>query len=375
VSHKRIRCLVSTFMMAFALSLHSTRALAQHYTQTNLVSNVAAPPVVHDANLKNAWGLVHGPATPWWISNNGTGTSTVYNTSTQPVTIVPLTVTVPNAPSQPAPGTPTGVMFNGSPTDFLLAPGKQAVFIFVTEDGTVSGWNPGVNATAAVIRVDNSQTPAAGHGAVYKGATIAEVDGRKFILAANFRSGRIDVFDTTFHPMHMSEEAFDDDRVPRGFAPFNIQGIGPNIYVTYAKQDQSRHDDVAGDGFGYVAVFSPRGRLLAHLQHGPWLNSPWGVVMAPADFGEFSHTLLVGNFGSGTIAAFNPLTGRFLGEMLNPDGSTLKIDGLWALAFGNGGASGPGNTLFFTAGPDEESNGLFGNLAPIAAELNENDEQ
>jgi uncharacterized protein (TIGR03118 family) len=229
--------------------------------------------------------------------------------------------------------------------------------------------------THAVIKVDRSQKPSPGNGAVYKGATIAEIEGKKFILAANFRSGRIEVFDTSFARLHVSEEAFDDDRIPRGFAPFNVQGIGPNIYVTYAKQDSMRHDDVPGAGLGVVAVFNPRGRLLAQLEHGPWLNAPWGVAMTPADFGEFSHTVLVGNFGSGTIAAFNPLTGDFMGNLLNPDGTRLTIDGLWGLAFGNGGASGPGNTLFFTAGPDEETNGLFGSLSPIPAELNENDEQ
>ena len=368
----------SAVLLLAMLAVTPVPAWAQHYLEKDLVSDTGPPPVVNDIRLKNAWGLVHGPNTPWWISDNCTGLSTVYNASglpSLPVTIASVFATVPPAPSSAGGGTPTGIMFNGSPTDFLLAPGKQAVFIWVTEDGTVSGWNPTVNPTSAIIMADNSQKPSPAHGAVYKGATIAEVDGKKYILAANFRSGRIDMFDTAFKQQHLSEEAFDDDRIPHGFAPFNVQGIGPNIYVTYAKQDATGHDDVPGDGFGFVDVFSPRGRLLARLQHGPWLNSPWGVVMSPADFGEFTHTILVGNFGSGTIAAFNPVTGRFLGNMLNPDGTTLKIDGLWGLAFGNGGASGPGNALFFTAGPNDESDGLFGSLTPIASELNENDEQ
>ena len=173
--------------------------------------------------------------------------------------------------------------------------------------------------------------------------------------------------------MHVPHWAFHDDDIPRGFAPFNIQGIGPNLYVTYAKQDGTQHDDVPGAGLGFVNVFGTRGQLLARLQHGPWLNAPWGVVQAPAYFGEFSHSVLIGNFGAGTIAAFNAVTGQFLGNVLNPDGSTLAIDGLWGLGFGNGGASGPGNTLFFTAGPNDESNGVFGTLVPIAAE-NDNDE-
>lgn len=386
-------------VLAFA-SLFPLLTFGQHYQQRNLVSNVPVTPaaVIPDANLQNAWGLVHGPGTPWWISNNAGGTSTLYNDSglnplnpanqtpppvLPPVAIVPLVVQIPNAPSQPAPGSPTGVMFNGSATDFLLTPavgttpGKQAIFLWVTEDGTVQGWNPGVNPATAIIKADNSEKPNKKNGAVYKGATIVEVDGHKFILAANFRSGRIDVFDTNFNKAHFDEDAFDDDKVPDGFAPFNVQAYGPSVYVTYAKQDGPKHDPVKpGDpGDGFVDVFSLHGRLISRLEHGPWFNAPWGVVLTPADFGEFSHTLLVGNFRGGTIAAFNPLTGKFIGNVLNPDGSVLNIDGLWALEFGNGGASGPGSTLFFTAGPGNEVNGLFGTLTPKGSELQDSDEQ
>jgi uncharacterized protein (TIGR03118 family) len=385
---------------ALVVSLFPTLASAQHYQQTNLVSNVPVTPAasVTDPNLLNPWGLVHGPTTPWWISNNAGGTSTLYNNSglnpanpaqtpppvLPPVTIVALNapggtpgngVKIPNAPGQPAPGSPTAVLYNGSTTDFLLAPGKPAVFIFATEDGTIQGWNSGVNATTAIIEVDNSQVPNKDNGAVYKGATIAEIGGSEYILAANFRSGRIDVFDSTFKPVNIPGELFREDEIPRGFAPFNVQGIGPNIYVTFAQQDSAKHDPVGGAGLGFVVVFDGHGKNIAHLEHGDWLNAPWGVVEAPADFGEFSHALLIGNFRGGTIAAFNPRTGRFMGNVLNADGSTVNIDGLWALAFGNGGASGPGSTLFFTAGPDNETNGLFGTLTPVTAELQEDDEQ
>jgi uncharacterized protein (TIGR03118 family) len=266
-------------------------------------------------------------------------------------------------------------MFNGSTTDFLLAPGKPAVFLFATEDGTIQGWSPMVNATTAVIEVDNSQVPNKNYGAVYKGATIAEIGGNEYILAANFRSGRIDVFDSNFKPVSVPEESFRDDGIPPGFAPFNVQGIGPNIYVTFAQQDSAKHDPVGGAGLGFVVVFDGHGKNIAHLEHGDWFNAPWGVVLTPADFGDFSHALLVGNFRGGTVAAFNPRTGRFIGNVLNADGSTVNIDGLWALAFGNGGASGPGSTLFFTAGPDNETNGLFGTLTPVTSELQEDDEQ
>lgn len=364
------------FLLPVAILLFSNLTFAQHYTQTNLVSNTGSAPV-NDPNLQNAWGLVSGPGTPFWVSNNAGGTSTLYsvNSTGTAATIVPLVVTIPNAPSQSGSGSPTGVMFNGSPTDFLLAPGKRAIFLWVTEDGTVQGWNPGVMPTTAVIKVDNSQVPNAKSGAVYKGSTIAEIDGRKFILAANFRSGRVDIFDTNFKQVHLDDDAFRDERIPDNFAPFNVQGVGPNIYVTFAKQDAARHDPVGGAGFGFVDVFDHHGRLLQRLEHGRWMNAPWGVVWATQHFGEFTNTILIGQFRGGTVAAFNPVTGRFLGNMLNPDGSTLTIDGLWALRFGNDAAAGPGTTLFFTAGPNNETNGLFGTLTPIAAEKGEDDEQ
>jgi uncharacterized protein (TIGR03118 family) len=201
------------------------------------------------------------------------------------------------------------------------------------------------------------------------------MNGKEYILAANFRSGRIDVFDSNFKQIRLPEWVLNDDEIPRGFAPFNVQGIGENIYVTYAQQDSAKHDDIDGAGLGFVAVFNHHGRKIAHLEHGDWFNAPWGVVLAPADFGVFSHAILVGNFGGGNIAAFNPLTGRFIGNIEDANGSTINIDGLWALAFGNGGSSGPGNTLFFTAGPDHETNGLFGTLTPVTAELQADDVQ
>jgi len=367
MSHKRV---LGTLVLLIS-GLCPAVAFGQHYTQTNLVSNTGAAPVP-DSNLRNAWGLVHGPSTPWWISNNFTGTSTLYDVSTTPTTIRPTVVTVPPAPGHQGLGKPTAVMFNGSTTDFLLAPGKPAIFIWVTEDGSISGWNPTVNATTAVIKFPDPNHPA---DAVYKGATIAEIRGHKYILAANFRSGHIDVFDTNFMPVDAPKHAFRDQKLPKGFAPFNVQGIGPNVYVTYAKQDDDKEDDVPGAGLGYVDAFTPDGDLLQRLDHGKFLNAPWGVTLAPAFFGEFSHAVIVGNFGDGTIAAFNPVSGEFLGNMLTPSGATLAIDGLWGLAFGNGGPSGPGNTLFFTAGPNDEMDGLFGSLTPVAAELAEDDEQ
>jgi uncharacterized protein (TIGR03118 family) len=385
---------------ACALSLFPTLTWAQHYQQANLVSNVPVTPAatVTDPNLLNAWGLVHGPTTPWWISNNTGGTSTLYNTSglnpanpaqtpapvLPPVTIIALNgaagtpengVKILPAPNQSGSGSPTTTMFNGSPTNFLLDATHQATFLWATLDGTIQGWNSAVNATTAVIKVDKSQIPTKTNGAVYTGATIAGMNGKEYILAANFRSGRIDVFDSNFKQLRLPEWVLNDNELPRGFAPFNVQGIGNNIYVTYAQQDAAKHDPMGGAGVGYVAIFNDRGRKIAHLEHGDWFNAPWGVVLAPANFGVFSHAILVGNLIGGNIAAFNPLTGRYIGSVLNPDGTDVKIDGLWALVFGNGGASGPGNTLFFTAGPDRGANGLFGTLTPVTAELQADDVQ
>lgn len=380
------------------LSLAPMAVFAQHYQQTNLVSNVPSEfpnpggkPIVNaDPALQNAWGLVAGPGTPFWVSNNASGTSTLYdgagalvplNAGGQFVNGVPVPqngILVPNAPSQPSPGSPTGIMFNGNPNDFLIQ-GNPAIFLFATEDGTISGWAPtptGGNFLSSIIMVDHSQKPNAKNGAVYKGATIMEFRGKRFILAANFRSGKIDVFDNNFHQVRISEEAFDDDEIPREFAPFNVQSIGPNIYVTYAKQDEAKHDPVGGAGFGFVDVFDHEGRLLSRLEHGSFFNAPWGVTLAPAPFGEFSHALLVGNFRGGTIAAFNPLTGKFLGEVLAVNSKQpVHIDGLWALVFGNDSNNALATTLYFTAGPDKEKNGLFGMLTPDPNELGDGDEQ
>jgi len=362
---------------------------AQHYKQTNLVSDITGMAPTIDPNLKNPWGLTRSSGSPWWVANNNSGTSTLYDGKGNPFPPKqnggPLVVTVP--PPGFAPGTqsaPTGVVFNGSPTDFLLVagkPGTQAIFIFATEDGTISGWNPGANpptsATNAILKVDNSDKGSA-NGAVYKGMTSGEINGHRFLYVANFRSAKVEVYDTNFKLVHLGEDAFDPDgdgdserddrgaeRVPRGFAPFNIQNIGGTLFVTYAKQDAPRHDPVGGDGLGFVELFTPSGKHIGHLQHGDWFNAPWGVVWTTRDFGEFSNAILVGNFRSGWIAAFNGFTHKFIGFLKNPNDSLVTIDGLWSLTFGNDATAGPANTLFFTAGINNENDGLFGTLTPL----------
>jgi uncharacterized protein (TIGR03118 family) len=374
--HRYSRLLAAFTLIAL---LHAGAACAQHYTQTNLVSDVVGAASLHDRSLVNPWGLARSATSPWWVADNNTGDSTLYTGTGQ---IVPINgngiVRIPppkNAPKGSS-ATPTGAVFNGS-SDFLLpAPnGKSAAFIFATEDGTISGWNGG---PAAVLAVDNNDNGSA-EGAVYKGATTAEIDGKRFLYVANFRAARVEVYDTNFHRVNLPREAFDADhdgdergdagRIPKGFAPFNVQNIGGSLFVTYAQQDATRHDDVAGSGHGYVEIFTPSGKHIGALEHGSWLNSPWGVVWTPRDFGTFSNMILVGNFGSGWIAAFNGFTHKFEGFVKNPDGSILTIDGLWSLTFGNDGGAGPATTLFFSAGPEHEAHGLFGTLTPVAAEL------
>jgi uncharacterized protein (TIGR03118 family) len=211
---------------------------------------------------------------------------------------------------------------------------------------------------------------------VFKGMTLAsmEVDGAPawFMYAADFRRGRVAVYDTSFNHVHLGEDAFQDESIPNGFAPFNIQNIGGDLYVTFAKQDAAKHDEVDGAGLGYVDVFSPSGNLLRRLEHGAWLNGPWGMAMASGDFGIYSHDLLVGQFGSGNIAVYNPASGRFMGMLQDATNNPIMIQGLWDLSFGSGGGSGPATTLYFTAGSDGEQHGLFGSLTPVENTLGNN---
>jgi uncharacterized protein (TIGR03118 family) len=345
----------------FALSTALTAQQAQHYTQTNLVSDTPGMAAVTDPNLVNPWGMSRSSGSPWWISDNGPGLATVYGATGTPASLV---VTIPPADSSGGQlGTPSGQIYNGT-SGFALAPGFPAKFIFVTEDGTVSGWNPGVNATSAVIVVNTKGA------SVFKGVTVATIvdpamGALDFLYVADFRKGDVDVYDTSFQRIPLGEDAFRDERIPRGFAPFNVQNIGGNLYVAFAEQDSAKHDEVDGAGLGYVDVFSPTGRLLLRLQSGRWFNAPWGIAQAPSDFGAYSHDVLVGQFGSGQVLVFDPVTGRYIASLVDSTNAPIAIDGLWGLAFGSGGGSGPANSLYFTAGPDGEQHGLFGSITPV----------
>jgi uncharacterized protein (TIGR03118 family) len=278
--------------------------------------------------------------------------STLY-TSTG--SIIPLVVTIAPPKNVEGPAAPTGIVFNGNGGFNVTAHDKTgaSVFIFATEDGTISGWSPSVDVTHSILGSDNHDK-----GAIYKGLAIGTTADGAFIYATNFNSGWVEMYNSSFGWV----KNFTDTDLPMGYAPFGIQNINGKLYVTFALQDADKHDDVAGPGHGFVDVFDLNGNKIKRLISHSELNSPWGLALAPANFGAFSGDLLVGNFGNGHINAYNIQTGAFLGRMLRPSGSSLEIPGLWGLAFGNGAAAGPTNTLLFTAGPNDESHGLFGTL-------------
>jgi len=327
------------------------------YRQYNLISDIPGVAEHTDPNLVNPWGMAYGPDTPFWIADNHTGVSTVYDGNGFETRTA---VTIPTAPGGTPPASPTGIVFN-STTDFIVGPNQPAHYIFATEDGTISGWNAGA---AAVLTADLSAS-----GAVYKGLALGSSGGENYLYAADFGLGRVDVFDAGFNPVALAG-SFSDPTLPVGFAPFNIQNIGGRLYVTYALQDADAHDDVSGRGNGYVNVFDPNGVFLKRFASRGPLDSPWGVVLAPPGFGGYDGALLIGNFGDGRINAFNPATGGFLGDLHDPCGTPISIDGLWGLIFGNGGKAGDPHTLFFTAGipynGNVEDHGLFGSITPIA---------
>ena len=321
------------------------------FHQTNLVSDVPGLAAITDPSLVNPWGLSSSGASPIWVANNGTGTSTLYNTADQKLG---LTVSIPRPDGSPS--NPTGTVFNGTP-DFRVSSGTASGpsrFLFATEDGTILGWNPAVKPTTAVIAVDNSSH------AIYKGLTNGSVGANNFLYAANFHEARVDVFDGGFHQATLAG-TFTDPTLPAGFAPFGIQNIGGSIYVTYAMQDAAAHDEVAGPGLGFVDVYATDGSLVRRFASGGTLNAPWGLSMAPANFANFDGDVLVGNFGDGRINAYRP-DGRFRGQLKSETSAPIQIDGLWGLRVGNGGNV---DSLYFAAGIDDESHGLYGKIKAV----------
>jgi uncharacterized protein (TIGR03118 family) len=335
------------------------------FAQTNLVSDGFVPAVTIDPNLINPWGVAFSATGPFWVADNGKGVATIYDGAGTPKTVggfSAITIAVPKGqPSPPAGSTsPTGEVFNTT-SDFEISSNgvtAPSVFIFATEDGTISGWNPTVNAGSTVLAVDNFN---GGDGAVYKGLAIGHNDDGTFLFAANFRNGTVDVFNDDFKQV----KSFTDPNVPAGYAPFNVQVLDDHLFVTFALQNADKHDDVAGAGHGFVDEFDLEGHLLHRVASGGVLNSPWGLAIAPSGFGEFSHDLLVGNFGDGTINIFNPKTDHFLGKLEGANGAPIQIDDLWALIPGNSGTNTDPHKVYFTAGVGNEQHGLFGSLAAI----------
>ncbi len=333
------------------------------YLQTPLVASVPGLAPITDPNLLDPWGISFSATSPFWTSNHLSGTSTLYNGSG---VITPTVVTIPaGSASGKVPGRPTGQVQNFT-ANFLLPGSTKASFIFSTEDGTISAWNGG---TVAIVLVDNSP-----QSAVYKGLGIGTSALGSTLYAPNFRSGNIDVFDGSFKPATVAG-GFKDPGIPAGYAPFNIWTVNGSLYVAYAQQDANKFFEVVGAGLGYVSQFDFDGNLKSHLISGGALNAPWGLAMAPANWGAFGGALLVGNFGDGRINAFDPKSGTLLGTLQDPNGNPLQISGLWAIAFGNGGRGGDVNTLYYQAGNVSPKpgvtavtpRGILGSIAPPAA--------
>jgi uncharacterized protein (TIGR03118 family) len=312
---------------------------------------------------------VFGPTTPVWVANNHTETSTLYdgNGKPQPAAKPLIVNTLPNGTTT---FDPTGIVFNGSATDFMVSAGGKtgaAKFIFSGEGGMIAGWSPLVDPVNAV-----TMYPAAGGdsgGAVYKGLTIAKNGTATFLYATDFHNNKVDVFDTTFAKQTPAAGAFVDPNLPAGYAPFGIQAIANGtagavqIYVAYAKPDSAAHDNLSGAGLGLVDIFDVSGKFIKQLiPAGGALNAPWGIALAPADFGTLSNTLLIGNFGDGKINGYDPASGTFMGAITDATGAAFGVPGLWGIAFGNDAANQPHNTLFFAAGNNNEANGSYGRI-------------
>jgi uncharacterized protein (TIGR03118 family) len=323
-------------LLSLILGLLASFAQAQQtgYKQTNLVANTAGIAHNTDTQLSNPWGIAFLPGQPFWIANNNGGTSTLYDASGNKNSLV---VQIPSASVNPCnPGCPTGIVANSSGADF-----GGALFLFDTEDGILVGWSQGTSGTTVV---DNSAA-----GAVYKGLALLNNGSGNFLLAANFRSGKIDVFDRTFKPTALAG-TFTDPNLPAGFAPHGVHIVNNQVFVAYALQDGPKHDPVNGTGNGVVDIFDGNGNFVKRFASAGTLNSPWGVTAAPSNFGQFSNAILVGNFGDGTINAFNPTTGNLLGQIDGTNGSPIVNLGLWDLTFGNGAGAGSKSILYFTAG-------------------------
>ena len=342
----------SVSLSAIVLAVGVTgAAMPSHAVEVSLHNLVtddqsANPAQITDAGLVNAWGISYSPTSPFWVSSNGGGTSTLYKVdpTTQATTKVPLTVTIPGA------GSVTGQVFNGSASQF-----NGDAFLFVSEDGTVSGWRGSLGTTAETL---------ASMSGIYKGAAIASMGGNSYLYAADFGRGSIDVFKGNAGATNLTG-SFTDTALPTGYSPFNVQMLAGSLFVTYAQREPGSTDETDGAGLGFVDRYDLQGNLLGRVASGGVLNAPWGLAIAPSSFGALAGSLLVGNFGDGHISAYDLATDSFMGQVDGTDGNPLAIDGLWGLSVGNNGGAGSSQSLYFTAGPSDESHGLFGVMQAV----------
>ena len=389
---------------ALTTAIMCVSGFGQRYTQTNLVSNTAGIAPATDDQLVNSWGLTRGPGSPWWVSDNAAGLATLYNGSGEKQTLI-VTIS-PADPSKTPKGSPTANMFNGSQTDFLLAAGKPARFLFCTVDGTIAGWNADVALAAG-------SAPPSTHavtvlkttdGSAFTGMTSAFIDQKRYLYLANFSKGRVDVYDSAFQLVDLSklhhvggnsalqddqsDPPFSDRELPHSYVPFNVHAVGNNIVVTYALLEPGAQLETDGPGLGFVDIFDSTGVLVQRLEHGTWLNAPWGIALAPLDFGHFSHDLLIGQFAgggdtpsSGFIAAYDLATGKLDGLLQDATGKPLSINGIWSLSPANVSPvnadpdAAPAAQVYFTAGPRRQAGGLFGYLTAIPTDLIEGNGQ
>ncbi len=349
---RQTRTLLPSLTAGVLLSALSIPVWAVPFTQTNLVTDNSAvnPAKITDSGLVNAWGLSYAPTGPFWVSANGTNTSPLYSVDpgSQATAKLPLTVSVP--------GGVTGQVFNGNASSF-----NGNLFLFVSENGMVSGWRPALGTSGLIQAEPIAQ---ASNANVYKGAAIGNVTGNDYLYAANFKAGAVDVYKGTAAAPTLTG-TFTDSGLPAGYAPFNVQNLNGELYVAYAQRDNATNDEVAGAGLGYVDKFSLNGDFIERVASGGTLNAPWGVAIAPSSFGTMAGDLLVGNFGDGHINIYDSTTHAYLGQVTGANNQPLAIDGLWAISPGNDTLAGSSHMLYFTAGPNDETHGLFGVLTPV----------
>jgi uncharacterized protein (TIGR03118 family) len=354
---RRRRFLVAAFAAPAFVATIALSKTEQCTVELDLVADADGAAAHTDANLVNAWGVAFVPGGFAWVANNHSSTSTAYDGAG---VALPTVVTIPGATGSGNPGAPTGVVYNATP-DFVEGDGATAApatLIFAGEDGVISAWKGALDGTTARLVADSS----AG-GAIYKGLAIANDGAANFLYATDFHNGKVDVFDKAFAPF-TSPGGFQDKKIPKGYAPFGIQNVGGLLYVTYAQQDANKQDDTPGKSKGFVNCFDANGFLVRHFAQRAHLNAPWGMAQAPTDFGGFGKNLLVGNFGDGTISAFDIESAHFVGQVSKLTGKPVAIEGLWGIAFGNDAHVQPHQTLFFAAGPGDEAHGLYGRLDP-----------